>query len=423
MSDNRTDFSLLQGVRVIDFTQFEAGPSCTETLAWLGADVVKIENPRLGDPGRRLRPDKPDNDPYYFHMFNANKKSMTVNLKSPQGLDLVKRMIREADVMVENFAPGAIERLGLSYDDAREINPGIIYAQVKGFGEGSPFERNLAFDMIAQACGGTFSVTGEKDGPPMRPGVTIGDTGTGMLLAITILGALYKRRETGEGHRLQVAMQDAMLHYMRVNFATQGLTGRAAERGGSKVPGVSNAPMGLYPCAPGGANDYVYIMTSRANPEHWDRLLTIVRREDLIGDARYLTPADRVERDAEVDEIIAAWTRGQSKYDAMRTLGEAGIPAGAVLDTDELNRDATFEERGVMQTMVHPPHRPFKVPAWPVRVDGKAARIKPSPMLGEHTDEVVGDWLGLNGAAIAALRADGALGPSPVAEHALASQA
>ncbi len=410
MSDNVTDFTFLQGVKVIDFTQFEAGPSCTETLAWLGADVVKIENPRMGDPGRRLRPDEPDTDPYYFHMFNANKKSVTVNLKSAEGLDLVKDMIRKADVMIENFAPGAIERLGLSYDVVQAINPGIIYAQVKGFGEGSPFEKNLSFDMIAQASGGTFSVTGDIDGPPTRPGVTIGDTGTGMLMAITILGALYERRESGTGHQIQVAMQDAMLHYMRVNFATQGRTGEAAQRGGSRVPGVSNAPMGLYPCSPGGPNDYVYIMTSRANPEHWDRLLKLIGREDLIGDKRYLTPADRVTNIAEVDEVIAAWTRRQSKFDAMKMIGGAGIPAGAVLDTDELNSDITFEQRGVMQTMVHPVHRPFKMPAWPVRVDGKATRLKASPMLGEHTDQVLSDWLGLNSAAIAALKMDGAVG-------------
>ena len=410
MSDNLTDFTFLQGVKIIDFTQFEAGPSCTESLAWLGADVVKVENPKLGDPGRRLRPDQPDIDPYYFHIFNANKKSVTVNLKSPKGLELAKDLIRQADVMIENFAPGAIERLGLSYDDVKAVNPGIIYAQVKGFGEGSPFEKNLAFDMIAQACGGTFSVTGDKDGPPTRPGISLGDTGTGMVLAITILGALYKRRETGEGHQLQVAMQDAILHYMRIPFSTQGLTGKAAERGGSKVPGIVNAPMGLYPCAPGGANDYVYVMTSRANPDHWDRLLTLIGREDLIGDERYLTPADRVAREPEVDEIIAAWTRGRSKYDAMKVVGESGIPAGAVLDTDELNSDVTFEERGVMQTMVHPVHRPFKMPAWPVRVDGKATRLTASPMLGEHTEEVISDWLGLNNAAIATLKRDGAVG-------------
>lgn len=410
MSDNVTDFSFLQGVKVIDFTQFEAGPSCTESLAWLGADVVKIENPNRGDPGRRLQPNKPDNDPYYFHMFNANKKSITVNLKSPEGLALIKEMIGQADVMMENFAPGAIERLGLSYDEVKKINPGIIYAQVKGFGEGSPFEKNLAFDMIAQACGGTFSVTGDSDGPPTRPGITIGDTGTGMLMAITILGALFKRKETGEGHRLQVAMQDAMLHYMRVNFATQGRTGKAAQRGGSKVPGVTNAPMGLYPCAPGGPNDYIYIMTSRANPDHWDRLLEVVGRDDLIGDTRYLTPGDRVERQDEVDAVISAWTVGQSKFDAMKVIGEAGIPAGAVLDTDELNNDTSFEDRGVMQTMVHPVHRPFKIPGWPVRVDGKATRVTASPMLGEHTDQVISDWLGLNESAIDALKTEGVVG-------------
>ena len=411
MSDNIIDFTFLQGVKVVDFTQFEAGPSCTETLAWLGADVVKIENPKMGDPGRRLRPGQPDDDPYYFHQFNANKKSVTLNLKSPQGLATVKDMIRAADVVVENFAPGVIERLGLGYEDVKDVNPGIIYAQVKGFGEGSPFEKNLAFDMIAQACGGSFSVTGDKDGPPMRPGMSIGDTGTGMLMAITILGALYKRRETGEGHQLQVAMQDAVLHYMRVSLATTGRTGKAAERGGSKVPGISNAPMGLYPCAPGGPNDYVYIMTSRANPEHWDRLLKLIGREDLVGDKRYATPADRQECEDEVDELISVWTRTQTKMEAMRMIGEAGIPAGAVLDTVELNdSDPSFEERGVMQTMSHPIHRPFKMPSWPVRVDGKASRLKSSPVLGEHTGKIMSDWLDLNEAAVAALKEEGAFG-------------
>jgi crotonobetainyl-CoA:carnitine CoA-transferase CaiB-like acyl-CoA transferase len=408
-SDNVAPAGFLSGVKIVDLTQFEAGPSCTEALAWLGADVVKIENPKMGDPGRRLRPGQPDDDPYYFHVFNANKRSITVNLKSPKGVALVKDMLRKADVCIENFAPGAIERLGLGYDVVRALNPGIIYAQVKGFGEGSPFEKNLAFDMIAQACGGTFSVTGDPDGPPTRPGLSLGDTGTGMLMAITILGALYKRRETGQGHRLQVAMQDAIMHYMRINFATQGRTGKAAERGGSKVPGVRNAPMGLYPCAPGGPNDYVYIMTSRANPDHWDRLLKVIGREDLIGDKRYADIFARLEREAEVDEIIATWTRRHGKMDAMHAIGEAGIPAGAVLDTMELQNDKTFEDRGIMQVMSHPEHRDFKMPGWPVRIDGKPPRLAASPMLGEHTQTVLSEWLGLNEHAVAALRADGAV--------------
>ncbi len=410
MPDNCADMDLLAGIRVVDFTQFEAGPSCTEALAWLGAEVVKIENPRMGDPGRRLRPNQPDDDPYYFHVFNANKKSITLNLKSPRGLELVKDMLRKADVCVENFAPGTIERLGLGYDAVRALNPGIIYAQVKGFGEGSPYENNLAFDMIAQACGGTFSVTGMPDGPPVRPGISLGDTGTGMLMAITVLGALRKRDRTGQGCRLQVAMQDAMLHYMRINFATQGLTGKPAQRGGGKVPGVNNAPMGLYPCAPGGPNDYVYLMTSRANPEHWDRLLKLIGREDLIGDPAYATPMDRLEREAEVDAIISTWTRRHSKHEAMERIGAAGIPAGAVLDTMELQNDPTFEQRGIMQVMHHKVHGDFKMPAWPVRVDGKPPRVTPSPVLGEHNAEVLASWFGMSADDIAALRREGVLG-------------
>jgi len=409
METNCADMDFLTGVRVVDFTQFEAGPSCTEALAWMGAEVVKIENPQLGDPGRRRQPGKPDTDPYYFHVFNANKKSIAVNLKSPRGLALVKDMLRKADVCVENFAPGTIERLGLGYDVVRALNPGIIYASVKGFGEGSPYEKNLAFDMIAQACGGTFSVTGDPDGPPTRPGISLGDTGTGMLMAITIISALHRRQQTGQGRRLQVAMQDAIMHYMRINFATQGLTGKPAQRGGSKVVGVNNAPMGLYPCKPGGPNDYVYIMTSRANPDHWDRLLKLVGREDLLGDKRYATPADRVAREAEVDAIIAAWTRNHTKHEAMQAVGNAGIPAGAVLDTMELQNDASFEQRGIMQTIHHPTHGDFKMPAWPVRVDGKPPRLETSPVLGQHTDEVLSSWLGMSANDVAGLRADGAV--------------
>jgi crotonobetainyl-CoA:carnitine CoA-transferase CaiB-like acyl-CoA transferase len=230
-----------------------------------------------------------------------------------------------------------------------------------------------------------------------------------MLMAITILGALRKRDATGQGGRLQVAMQDAILHYMRINFATQGLTGKPAQRGGDKVPGVNNAPMGLYPCKPGGPNDYVYLMTSRANPDHWDRLLKLIGREDLIGDARYATPMDRLQREREVDAIIAEWTRQHTKHDAMQIIGAAGIPAGAVLDTMELQNDPSFEQRGIMQVMHHPVHGDFKMPAWPVRVDGKPSRIASSPVLGEHTDDVLRKWLDLTEADVSTLRSDGVL--------------
>jgi len=401
----------LDGVRVLDLTQFEAGPSCTEALAWLGAEVVKVENPQGGEAGRfSLRGSSGQGqDSWYFLLFNANKKSITVNLKSTRGLALVKDMAAKADVFVENFAPGAIERLGLGYDVVREINPGIVYAQVKGFGTGGPFENNLAFDMIAQATGGVMSITGERDGPPLKPGVTLGDTGTGMLLAISILGALYRRKGTGEGERIEIAMQDAMLQYIRVALSTQATYGVAAKRNGAKVLSGFAVPSGTYRCKPGGPNDYVYVYTSRTNPAHWRRLLEVIGRKDLIGDPRYETGLARQDHEPEVDKMIGDWALQHDKREAMRLLGEAGVPAGAVFDTLELTNEADFERRGIMQTMEHPTVGPFKMPGWPVRFGGRTPELKPAPLLGQHTTEVLGEWLGLQGAEVDQLGRDGAI--------------
>ena len=408
MSDNVQDLNFLQGIKVVDFTQFEAGTTCTEVLAWFGAEVVKIENPGRGDPGRRLRPGKPDDDPWYFRQFNVNKKSIAINLKSARGLQIVRDMIAKADIVTENMAPGTIERLGLGYDEVKKINASIIYCQVKGFGTGSPYEKSLAFDMIAQAAGGTISVTGDADRAPVKPGTSFGDTGTGMLMAISILGALHKRSKTGQGRLLQVAMQDAMLHYMRVPFSRTQLSGKAVMRDGTSrsTPG-GLTPNALYPCKPGGPNDYVYVFCSRANPEHWQRLLKVIGREDLSRDERYDTQAARSQRGAEVDEIIAAWTRQHSKEEAMQLFGAAGVPAGAVFDTLELMNDPSFEERGIMQTIEHPTTGKVKVPSWPVRFDGAPPQVKPSPLLGEHVEGVLGSWLGISPKEIAALREEG----------------
>ncbi|HSU04673.1 MAG TPA: CoA transferase [Acetobacteraceae bacterium] len=399
----------LSGVRVLDLTQFEAGPSCTEVLAWLGAEVVKLENPKNGDPGRAIN-NAAGIDAHYFLQYNANKKSITVNLKDPRGLALVKDLAGKADVFIENFAPGAIERLGLGPDVVRKLNPAIIYAQVKGFGAGSPFEKNLAFDMIAQACGGIMSVTGEPDGPPLKPGATIGDTGTGMLMAISVLGALYRRTRTSEGEHLQVAMQDAVFQYIRGAFATQTRSGQAARRNGNGSVLSRNPPMGIYPCKGGGPNDYVYVYTSRANPEHWRRLLGVIGREELIGDPRYDTSDARREHEVDVDAMISDWTRRHDKHEAMRIIGAAGIPAGAVLDTSELLHDASFEDRGIMQTVQHPTNGPYKMPSWPVRFSGRPPTLKPAPLLGQHTDGVLGEWLGMDDDAVGTLRGRGVIG-------------
>jgi len=385
----------LKGIRVLDLSQFEAGPSCTEVLAWLGAEVVKVENPKGGDPGRSIL-SQPDRDSFYFLSFNANKKSMAIDLKSAAGKKLVMDLARKADVFVENFAPGAIERLGLGYDVIAKLNPGIVYAQVKGFGEGSPFESNLAFDMIAQATGGVMSISGEPNGRPIKPGPTIGDTGTGMLLCISVLGALYEKKSTGKGQRLQVAMQDAMLHYIRLAFATQARNGGPVRRAGDQTVSGGNPPQGIFACKGGGLNDYVYVYTSRANPEHWKRLLQVIGREDLIGDKRYDTPAARNEREAEVNALVAGWAKNHDKHEAMDLLGAAGIPAGAVLDTKELADDPTFHQRAILQTMDHPVVKGYCMPAWPVRHDGAPAAVKASPLLGEHSGEVLASWLGMS---------------------------
>jgi formyl-CoA transferase len=395
----------LAGLKILDLTQFEAGPSCTEALAWMGADVVKVENPGVGDPGRSSGRTGPGLDALYFLQYNSNKRSVAVNLKDPKGLEIVKGLAKHADVMIENFAPGAIERLGLGADVIRALNPAIIYCQVKGFGTGSPFEKNLAFDMIAQACGGLMSITGEEDGPPCKPGATIGDTGTGMLMAVSILGAYVRRLRTGQGEHLQLAMQDSILHYIRNAFAFMERTdGKAAPRAGSKTVGGGNPPIGVYPCKGGGPNDYVYIYTSAANPEHWNRLLKVMGREDLIGNPNYSTPAARTERRAEVDALVSDWTRNLDKHTAMHLVGSATIPAGAVMDTRELADDPTFRERKIRQTMRHPTIGEYVMSGWPVRFGGEPPKVGPAPLLGQHSGEVLADWLKLDNDTIGTLK-------------------
>jgi formyl-CoA transferase len=397
----------LEGIRVLDLTQFEAGTSCTETLAWLGAEVVKVENPKGGEAGRTLGSGPaPGADSYYFMIYNANKKSVTVNLKSERGLALVKEMAKKADIFAENFAPGAIERLGLGWDELHKLNPRLVYAQVKGFGSGTPYENNLAFDMIAQACGGNMAITGERAGRPAKPGPTLGDTGTGMLLAIGVLGALFQRERTGKGRRVQVAMQDAQLQYTRGAFIQHARTSQPAMRNGAKSLAGGMAPADIYPCKPGGPNDYVYVFTSPGNEEHWRRLLTVIGHEDLIQDPRFATREARAKHEAEIDAMVSEWTRQHDKHEAMRLVGAAGVPAGAVFDTGDLLAEPSFAERGIIQTMQHPAGE-LRMPAFPVRFDGAPAPIRPSPLLGEHTTEVFADWLGMSAGELEGLRKDG----------------
>jgi formyl-CoA transferase len=394
----------LAGVRVVDLTQFEAGTSCTETLAWLGADVVKIEEPTQGDQGRRASTDTPGIDSYYFMLLNANKRSVTCNLKHEQGRALLTKLIEVGDVFIENFGPGTIERLGFGYEVVKEINPKIIYAQIKGYASEGPYGNFLSFDMIAQAVGGALATTGEAGMRPIKPGPTIGDTGTGLHTAIGILAALYQRQFTGRGQRIEVAMQEAVINFSRIAYSSQLLWKKAPERNGNRSVLGTSAPSDTYPCKGGGPNDWVFIYTSRASNHHWQRMLTIMEREDLLDDPRYLTPKDRVEHIDEIDELITAWTSQRDKVDVMETLGHAGVPAGAVLDTDELMNDPFLRERGMFATVKHPVRGEVTIPGWPVKMTDSEVQVVTSPLLGEHNADVLGEWLGYSAAQVAELK-------------------
>jgi formyl-CoA transferase len=404
---NEPDTTALSGVRVIDLTQFEAGTSCTETLAWLGADVIKVEEPESGDQGRQLGNEPPGVDSYYFLLLNANKRSVTCNLKSERGKTLLRALIEQSDVFIENFAPGVIERLGFSYDEVVRVNPRIIYAQIKGFPSDGPYGKFLSFDMIAQAVGGAYSITGEADGRPLKPGPNVGDTGTGLHAAIGILAALYQRQRTGRGQRIEVAMQEAVINFTRVAYSSQATSGHAAGRRGDGGGLGTTAPSGVFRCKGDGPNDYCYIHATRGGggSGHWERLLLAIGRDDLQTDGRFLTGRDRAAHVAELNSIIEAWTSARTKVEVMETLGRAGVPTGAVFDTFELLHDPFLRERGTFATVHHPVRGDFTMPAWPVRMSESTVPVRSAPVLGQDNASVYGDLLGCHADQISELRA------------------
>lgn len=396
----------LAGIKVVDLTQFEAGTSITETLAWLGADVIKVENPKGGEQGRNASSERKDADSYYFMLLNANKRSITLNLKSERGKAMLRDLIAKADVFAENFAPGVIEKLGFSYEEVAKINPRIVYATVKGFGRGGPFENNLAFDMIAQAAGGVMSITGEPDGRPLKPGVTLGDTGTGLHAVIGVLAALFQRTVTGRGQKVEVAMQDAMVNYCRIAYSRQLLTNKACERNGNSVV-LGNAPCEVFKCAPGGHNDYVFIYTSRATNAHWENLCDVIGRADMKADPRFATPPQRGNHALEITAEIEKWTAQFTKHDAMQKLGAAGVPCGAVMDTKELYDDPSMRQREIFVEIDHPVRGKIVIPGWPVKMSDSYVKVTSSPILGADNDVIYADWLGLSKSDLAALKKEG----------------
>ncbi|HYU16006.1 MAG TPA: formyl-CoA transferase [Candidatus Acidoferrum sp.] len=378
----------LEGVRVIDFTHDQAGPACTQMLAWLGADVIKIERPPLGDRARKLwYSDRADIDSYFFLLLNSNKRSVVLNLKAEEGKEIARRLVGTADVVTENLGPGAMERLGLGYEAVKALNPRAIYASVKGFGSFGAYSGFKCFEMIAQATGGAMSVTGYPDRPPVVTGANIGDAGTGMHLTIAILAALVQRQSTGRGQLVEVSMQEAVLNITRVKFTPTLGTGQPLLRTGNRS--VSGAYADLVRCAGAGPNDYVYLMLPPDNAEPFGALVEVIEREDLRTDPRFSAPPARARHAEELTAVIESWTMKRDKHEVMRALAGRGIPCGAVLDTAEVLDDPHLRERGMVFDLDHPTRGRFAMIGSPLRMSDSPTEASPAPLYGEHTEEVL----------------------------------
>ena len=393
----------LDGLRILDMTQYEAGTSCTQALAWLGAEVVKIESTTLGDPGRGVATGT-DYSPYFCN-WNANKKSVAINLQQAEGRKLLMKLLPRFDVFVENYGPGVAERLEVTYESLKTVHPTLIHAQIKGFGNSGPYAAYKSYDMVAQAAAGAFSVTGTPEGPPLLPGPTMGDSGTGVQLGMAILAAYIQKLRTGEGQHIEVSMQEAMTYFMRTRIAFGADWGnKAAARAGNSM---GSGPTGLYPCKPFGPNDYLFLIT--VTGRHWDTLCLAIDRQDLIVDPRFETGLARLQNGEALYAEIATWTREHSKSEAMRLLGEAGVPCSATLDTKDLYEDPHLLERGFVKTIDHPQHGPVRLLAFAPRMSASEVPLERAPLLGEHTHEVLNDELGLSDSELSALAEKGVL--------------
>ena len=390
----------LDGIRVIDMTHNQAGPACAQILGFFGADVIKLEDPRGGDVARRNMADE-HGDSLFFLVLNANKRSLTLNLKSDEGKRLFKELISESDVLVENFSPGALDRLGLGYDVLKEINPGLIYTTIKGFGTYGPYADFKSFEPIAQAMGGAMSVTGFADGPPTYVWPSIGDSGTGMHAVIGVLAALQQRHTTGLGQEVEVSMQDAVVNLCRVSLRDHQRFGAVRPRTGNQLG--QNVPGTTYPCHPGGPNDYVYIF---AQPQMWLAFTEVIGMPELAEDARFETLEARWENREVLDGIVSEWTRTRGKQDIMRMMGDAGVPCGACQDTGEVLADPHLKAREMIVDLEYGRRGAFKTVGNPIKLSASPTEITPPPELGEHTDDVLRDVLKLDDGEIARLHED-----------------
>jgi formyl-CoA transferase len=413
----------LDGVRILDFTHVQSGPTCTQLLAWLGADVLKVERPGVGDVTRGQLRDVPGADSLYFTMLNHNKRSITLDAKNPQGKEVLEAMIRSCDVLVENFGPGVLDRMGFTWERIQQLNPRMIYASVKGFGPG-PYEDCKVYENVAQCTGGAASTTGFREGQPLVTGAQIGDSGTGLHLALGIVSALYQRVTTGRGQRVQAAMQDGVLNLCRVKLRDQqrlahGPLTEYSQYGegvafGDATPRAGNDSGGGQPgwilkCKgwETDPNAYIYFITQAPV---WAAICKVIGQEDWITHPDYAKPEARLPRLKAIFARIEQWTMTKTKLEAMDILNEVDIPCGPILSMKEIMEDQSLRATGTIVEVDHPKRGKYLSVGLPIKLSDSPADVTRSPLLGEHTDEILRDVLRFDAQKIETIKASGAVG-------------
>ena len=398
----------LDGVRILDFTHVQSGPTCTQLLGWFGADVIKVERPGVGDATRGQLRDIPDVDSLYFTMLNHNKRSITLNTKNETGKQVLERLVKSCDVLVENFAPGALDRMGFGWERIQELNPRMIMASVKGFGPG-PYEDCKVYENVAQCTGGSASTTGFLDGPPTVTGAQIGDSGTGLHLALGIVTALFQREKSGRGQKVLAAMQDGVLNLCRVKLRDQqrlqhgplteysqygqGIAfGDATPRAGNDSGG--GQPGWILKCKgwETDPNAYIYFITQAAV---WGNICDVIGKPEWKEDPGYATPPARLDKLTEIFAAIEAWTMTKTKFEVMDICNPLNIPCGPILSMKELAVEPSLRETGTIVEMDHPTRGPYLTVGCPIKMSDSPVDVVRSPLLGEHTEEIMTEVLGL----------------------------
>jgi formyl-CoA transferase len=414
----------LEGVRILDFTHVQSGPTCTQLLGYMGADCIKVERPGVGDITRGQLRDVKGADSLYFTMLNGNKRSITIDSKHPKGKEILDRLIKHCDVLVENFAPGALDRMGLTWEHINKLNPRMIVASVKGFGPG-PYEDCKVYENVAQCAGGAASTTGFREGPPLVTGAQIGDSGTGLHLAFGIVTALYQRMRTGRGQRVLCAMQDGVLNLTRVKLRDQqrlahGPLAEFSQYGegipfGKAVPRAGNDSGGGQPgwilkCK-GWESDpdaYIYFITQAPV---WGAICDLIGKPEWKTEPDYATPPARLPRLKHIFATIEAWTMTMSKFEVMKVCNEHDIPVGPILSMKEIAEEPSLRETGTVVEVDHPTRGKYLTVGNPVKMSDSITEVKRSPLLGEHTEEILGKVLGYSAKEIADIKASGAVTP------------